>query len=88
MADEQPDIRLDIVDKFYNGIDKLIDKLFEEDNISFGEIEFGFLKMNEKIMQQKITLMYHYLKNEGEGHSQTTEVDKVPEKEKPDGMYG
>ena len=61
MAEESVNIRIDIVDKFYDSLDELINKTYEEDNISYGEIELAFLKMDDKILQQKITLMHQYL---------------------------
>ena len=33
---EEANIRLDIVDAFYNGLDTLIDDAFEKDKISYG----------------------------------------------------
>ena len=46
---EEENIRLDVVDAFYNGLDTLIDDAFEKDKISYGEIEIAFVKMNDKI---------------------------------------
>ena len=77
---EEANIRLDIVDAFYNGLDTLIDDAFEKDKISYGEIEVAFVKMNDKILQQKITLMHHFLKEEDE------EGDGKP-KDEPHGLY-
>jgi len=76
----KPEIRLDISDKFYDRLDALINELFEEYNISYGEIELAFLKMDEKILQQKISLMHLYLHSE----------DKRPteNKKEPSGVYG
>ncbi len=82
MAEEkQPEIRLDISDKFYERLDGLIDELYKEDNISYGEIELAFLKMDEKILQQKISLMHQYL------HSEDSETS-LPDKKEPSGVYG
>ena len=67
------------VDAFYNGLDTLIDDAFEKDKISYGEIEVAFVKMNDKILQQKITLMHHYLKEEDE--------DVGEPKTEPHGLY-
>jgi hypothetical protein len=89
MADEEKDekeqdafnIRLEISDKFYEKMDEAINELYKEHNISYGEIELAILKMNEKILQQKITLMHTYL------HSEDSEVT-LPSKKEPSGVYG
>ena len=78
---EEANIRLDIVDAFYDGLDTLIDDAFEKDKISYGEIEVAFVKMNDKILQQKITLMHHYLVSESK------EEDIVEPKDEPHGLY-
>tara|TARA_R110000824_G_scaffold175358_4_gene353736 strand:- start:699 stop:989 length:291 start_codon:yes stop_codon:yes gene_type:complete len=75
------EIRVDISDKMYNKIDEAIDELYKEHNISYGEIELAMLKMNEKILQQKITLIHQYL------HSDSSEVS-LPDKKEPSGVYG
>jgi len=77
---EEENIRLEVVDTFYDGLDKLVDKAYEKDKISYGEIEIAFVKMNDKILQQKITLMHHFLTEEdknGDGKS----------KDEPHGLY-
>jgi S-adenosylmethionine hydrolase len=79
--DNNLNIRIDIADKFYEKMDNIIDELYKEHNISYGEIELAMLKMNEKILQQKITLMHQYL------HSEDSEV-KLPDKKEPSGVYG
>jgi hypothetical protein len=76
---EEDNIRLEVVDTFYDGLDKLVDQAYEKDNISYGEIEIAFIKMNDKILQQKITLMHHFLKAEDEGDGKT--------KDEPHGLY-
>ena len=78
---EEANIRLDIVDAFYNGLDTLIDDAFEKDKISYGEIEVAFVKMNDKILRQKITLMHHYLTEEHDD-KETSEP-----KGEPHGLY-
>ena len=78
---EEANIRLDVVDAFYDGLDTLIDDAFEKDKISYGEIEVAFVKMNDKILQQKITLMHHYL-NEEDSDKETAEP-----KDEPHGLY-
>ena len=78
---EEANIRLDVVDAFYDGLDTLIDDAFEKDKISYGEIEVAFVKMNDKILQQKITLMHHYLKEEDD------EKDVGEPKDEPHGLY-
>lgn len=92
MAKEQLEIRIGVVDKFYKKLDKLIDTAYKKDNISYGEIETAFLKMNEKILQQKITLMHQYLHSEEAGHTHTTEAvklaDSEPKKDPEGSMYG
>ena len=78
---EEANIRLDVVDAFYDGLDTLIDEAYEKDKISYGEIEVAFVKMNDKILQQKITLMHHYLTDEH------TEKDVGEPKDEPHGLY-
>ena len=78
---EQESIRLDVVDKFYDKLDGLIDKAYKKDKISYGELDLAFLRMNDKILQQKITLMYSYLKDEDKTNAGTEK------KEQPDGLY-
>tara|TARA_B100001245_G_scaffold78284_1_gene55784 strand:+ start:963 stop:1217 length:255 start_codon:yes stop_codon:yes gene_type:complete len=77
---EQESIRLDVVDKFYNKLDGIIEKAYKKDKISYGELDIAFLRMNDKILQQKITLMYSFFKDE---HG-NAEVEK---KEQPHGLY-
>jgi len=77
---EEDNIRLEVVDTFYDGLDKLVDEAYEKDKISYGEIEIAFVKMNDKILQQKITLMHHYLKEEDEEGDGKT-------KDEPHGLY-
>ena len=77
---EQPNIRLDVIDKFYDKLDGLIEKAYKKDKISYGELDIAFLRMNDKILQQKITLMYSFFKDE---HG-NAEVEK---KEQPHGLY-
>jgi predicted transport protein len=77
---EEGNIRLDVVDKFYDKLDAMIDEAYEKDKISYGEIDIAFVKMNDKILQQKITLMYHYLKDE---HGE----EEGEPKSEPDGLY-
>jgi hypothetical protein len=89
MADEQVEIRLDVVDKFYNGLDKLIDKTYTEDNISYGEIELALLKMGDKMLQQKITLMHQYLHSEDSMHTHVKENPEESQDKDPEGsIYG
>ena len=77
---EQPNIRLDVIDKFYDKLDGLIEKAYKKDKISYGELDIAFLRMNDKILQQKITLMYSFFKDE---HG-NAEIEK---KEQPHGLY-
>ena len=77
---EQESIRLDVVDKFYNKLDGIIEKAYKKDKISYGELDIAFLRMNDKILQQKITLMYSFFKDE---HG-NAEIEK---KEQPHGLY-
>ena len=63
---EEANVRLDVVDAFFEGLDKLVDDAFEKDKISYGEIEIAFVKLNDKILHQKITVMLHFLKEEDE----------------------
>jgi len=79
-ASEEANVRLDVVDKFYDDLDTLIDDAFEKDKISYGELEIAFVKMNDKILQQKITLMHHFLKAEDEEGDGKT-------KDEPHGLY-
>ena len=80
-TNEEVNIRLDVVDAFYDGLDTLIDKAYEKDKISYGEIEVAFVKMNDKILQQKITLMHRFLVNE-DNEEKTTK-----HKDEPEGLY-
>ena len=80
-TNEEVNIRLDVVDAFYDGLDTLIDKAYEKDKISYGEIEVAFVKMNDKILQQKITLMHHFLVNED------NEAKTTKHKDEPEGLY-
>ena len=77
---EQASIRLDVVDKFYDKLDGIIDKAYKKDKISYGELDIAFLRMNDKILQQKITLMYSFFKDEHEN-------GVVEKKEQPHGLY-
>ena len=77
---EQESIRLNVVDKFYDKLDGIIEKAYKKDKISYGELDIAFLRMGDKILQQKITLMYSFLKDE---HG-SAEVEK---KEQPHGLY-
>lgn len=77
---EQESIRLDVVDKFYDKLDGIIDKAYKKDKISYGELDIAFLRMNDKILQQKITLMYSFFKDEHEN-------GVVEKKEQPHGLY-
>ena len=77
---EQENIRLDVVDKFYDKLDGIIEKAYKKDKISYGELDIAFLRMGDKILQQKITLMYSFFKDE---HG-NAEVEK---KEQPHGLY-
>ena len=77
---EQESIRLDVVDKFYDKLDGIIEKAYKKDKISYGELDIAFLRMGDKILQQKITLMYSFFKDE---HG-NAEVEK---KEQPHGLY-
>ena len=75
--DKQVNVRLDVIDKLYDKLDGIIDEAYEKDKISYGEIDIAFMKLNEKILQQKITLMYSYLKDEHE----------TEDKKEPHGLY-
>jgi C-terminal processing protease CtpA/Prc len=77
---EQESIRLNVVDKFYDKLDGIIEKAYKKDKISYGELDIAFLRMGDKILQQKITLMFSFLKDE----HVNTEVEK---KEQPHGLY-
>ena len=77
---EQEGIRLDIVDKFYDKLDGIIEKAYKKDKISYGELDIAFLRMNDKILQQKITSMYSFFKDEHEN-------GVVEKKEQPHGLY-
>lgn len=81
-VDIKDDIRLDVSNNFYDKLDGLINDSYEEDNINYVEIELAFLKMNDKILQQKITLMHQYL------HSSDADVSTNKSKKEPSGVYG
>lgn len=84
-ASGNPNPRWDKIDVLYDKIDDSIEKAFENDKLSYMEIEIVFLMIKEKIAQQKHELynMYISYKN-GEGKEGGS---KVPDKEQPDGLY-
>tara|TARA_R110002020_G_scaffold121093_1_gene275476 strand:+ start:5232 stop:5483 length:252 start_codon:yes stop_codon:yes gene_type:complete len=76
-----PEPRWDIVTRFYNIVDDGITEMYKSDKITYGEIEIAMMMMNDKILQQKITLMNEYLKSENE------EENKAEEKPQPADLY-
>jgi hypothetical protein len=68
--------RWDKIEQLHDVIDKSIDDSFKKDSLSFMEVDFALLMINEKIAQQKIELYNLYMK-EHDGES----------KESPDTMY-
>lgn len=76
-----PEPRWDIVTRFYNIVDDGITEMYKSDKITYGEIEIAMMMMNDKILQQKMTLMNEYLKSENE------EENKAEEKPQPADLY-
>jgi len=76
-----PEPRWDIVTRFYNIVDDGITEMYKSDKITYGEIEIAMMMMNDKILQQKMTLMNEYLKSEHE------EENKAEEKPQPENLY-
>ena len=85
-VEETPDPRWDVVNDLYGILDTAIHKLYEDKNITYSEIEFAFIMMKEKILQQKIQLMYTYLQSEGEEKTNKKE-DSVEPKPEPENLY-
>ena len=71
--------RWDKIEKLHDVIDKSIDDSFKKDSLSFMEVDFALLMINEKIAQQKIELYNLYMK-EHDGD--------LPPKDSPATMYG
>ncbi len=85
-AEETPDPRWDVVNELYDILDPGIHKLYEDKNITYAEIEFAFIMMKEKLLQQKIQLMHAYLQSEGEEKADKKE-DNVEPKPEPKDLY-
>ena len=81
MPEEKPELRNKVIDELYDKLDEVIAGMYEEYKVNYGEIEVAILRMNEKILQQKITLMHMYL------HDEKKTEDTSEEKNSPDGMY-
>jgi|TARA_R100000781_G_C4075550_1_gene125959 hypothetical protein len=78
---DDPEPRWDIVTEFYTVLDDNITKMYKSDKITYGEIEIAMMMMNDKILQQKVTLMHEYLKSEKD------EELKAEEKPEPENIY-
>ncbi len=85
-VEETPDPRWDVANELYDILDTGIHKLYEDKNITYAEIEFAFIMMKEKLLQQKIQLMHAYLQSEGEEKADKKE-DNVEPKPEPKDLY-
>lgn len=53
--------RWDIIDKWYNKIDGILDDMIEEDETPVIELSIIFMMLNEKLNQQKVGLYMNYV---------------------------
>jgi len=63
---ETQEPRWDVINELYDSIDETISDMFKEKHLSFGEIEIGIKLMEDKILQQKMELMFQYIKENDE----------------------
>lgn len=86
MSEEIQEPRLDVVNDLYDVLDEGINKLYKDKNISYGEIEIALMMMKEKLLQQKIQLMYAYIQSEASETSQER-ADNTETKPEPENLY-
>jgi len=89
MSFETQEPRWDVINAFYDDLDKSITDYFNKEKISYGEIEIGMMMMKEKILQQKIELMHEFLKaRDSEEKPKAGEKTEAPvERPEPDNLY-
>ena len=69
MAEDSVDTqepRWDVINELYDSIDETISGMFKDKRLSFGEIEIGIKLMEDKILQQKMELMFQFIKENDE----------------------
>ena len=84
--EETPTPRWSVVNDLYDVLDEGINKLYKDSNITYAEIEFAIIMMQEKLLQQKITLMHAYLHSENE-ETKNSKEDNVEPKPEPKDIY-
>jgi hypothetical protein len=84
--EETPTPRWSVVNDLYDVLDEGINKLYKDSNITYAEIEFAIIMMQEKLLQQKITLMHAYLHSENE-ETKNSKEDNVEPKPEPKDLY-
>ena len=84
--EETPTPRWSVVNDLYDVLDEGINKLYKDENITYAEIEFAIIMMQEKLLQQKITLMHAYLHSENE-ETKNSKEDNVEPKPEPKDLY-
>ena len=84
--EETPTPRWSVVNDLYDVLDEGINKLYKDSNITYAEIEFAIIMMQEKLLQQKITLMHAYLHSENE-ETKISKEDNVEPKPEPKDLY-
>ena len=57
--EETPTPRWSVVNDLYDVLDEGINKLYKDSNITYAEIEFAIIMMQEKLLQQKILKLNH-----------------------------
>tara|TARA_R110002012_G_C11577428_1_gene605010 strand:- start:371 stop:634 length:264 start_codon:yes stop_codon:yes gene_type:complete len=86
MAKDEKIPRWDVVNTLYDVLDEGINKLYTDKSITYAEIEFAMIMMNEKLLQQKIHLMHSYLHSENE-ETVNSKEDNVEPKPEPKDLY-
>jgi|TARA_R110000824_G_scaffold26662_1_gene91377 hypothetical protein len=76
---ETQEPRWEVINELYDSIDGTISNMFKDKHLSFGEIEIGMKLMEDKILQQKMELMFQFIKEKDEQDSE--------EKKAPDHLY-
>jgi len=88
MSFETQEPRWEVINNFYDDLDKSITDYFNKEKISYGEIEIGMMMMKEKILQQKIELMHEFLKTRDAEDSTKKESKEEPvERPEPENLY-
>ena len=84
--EETPTPRWSVVNDLYDILDEGINKLYKDESITYAEIEFALIMMQEKLLQQKIQLMHAYLHSETE-ETKDNKEDSVEPKPEPKDLY-